>query len=54
MVKCENCKHFKGDGEHCIDDNTMAFEGIELTDCPTYKNKNGDGFDIQKRLIQGD
>jgi len=37
VVYCENCKHYKGDGESCIDDLTIGMSGIPLKHCDGYE-----------------
>ncbi|MHC1568708.1 MAG: hypothetical protein ACXQTX_00215 [Candidatus Syntropharchaeia archaeon] len=39
VIYCENCKHFKGDGENCVDDITIGISGIPLKYCPGYEPK---------------
>ena len=36
-IFCDNCKHFKGDGEKCVDDITVGFSGIPLKECDSYE-----------------
>ena len=42
-VYCQNCIHYKGDGEKCVDNNTIGIADIPLKDppngCPSYKEK---------------
>ena len=42
VIYCENCKHFKGDGENCVDDITVGISGIPLIYCPGYEPKEGE------------
>ena len=37
-VYCENCKHYKGDGEKCVDDLTIGMSGIPLKHCDGYES----------------
>jgi hypothetical protein len=36
-VFCENCKHYKGDGEHCVDSLTIAIAGVPLRNCDGFE-----------------
>lgn len=45
-IFCEECAHYKGDGEHCIDNLTIGISGIPLSECL--------GFELRRSEVKRD
>ena len=51
VIYCQDCAHFKGDGENCIDYLTIAFKDIPLKHCAGFHSKKNT---LLKYIKKGD